>query len=248
VTRWALLFGSVGILIAGALIHAEEPGQGAARRTPSTYMGRTVAPPMSYSGADWLIRESRDADENPRQLLKSLELKLGQAVCDFGCGNGFYTLQLANLVGPRGMVYAIDIQAEMLTLLAERAGPRGLANVRTVLATEDDPGLGTRRFDLILMVDVYHELADPAAVLKAARESLKPTGRIALAEFREEDVNVPILPLHKMSIAQIMRELPANGLKLVAQHDGLPWQHLLFFARDDSPLKSIPARPWVPLP
>jgi len=248
VTRWALLIGSVAILTAPSSIHAEETGEGAALRTQSTYMGRTIAPPMSYSGADWLIRESRDAEENPRQLLKALELKPGQTVCDFGCGNGFYTLQMANLVGARGVVYAIDIQPEMLKLLAERAGPRGLANVQTVLATADDPGLGTRRFDLILMVDVYHELADPAAVLKAARESLKPTGRIVLAEFREEDPNVPIRPLHKMSIAQIMRELPANGLKTVGQHDGLPWQHLLFFARDDSPLKSIPVRAWVPSP
>jgi hypothetical protein len=98
------------------------------------------------------------------------------------------------------------------------------------------------------MVDVYHELADPAAVLKAARASLKPNGRIALAEFREEDPGVPILPLHKMSIAQIMREFPANRLKLVGQQDGLPWQHLLFFARDDSPLRSFPVRAWVPQP
>jgi SAM-dependent methyltransferase len=248
VERWALLVGSIAILIAPASIRAEDAGEGVDRQTPSTYLGRKIAPPMSYSGAEWLIRKSRDAEENPRQLLKALDLKPGQAVCDFGCGNGFYTLQMANLVGPRGVVYAVDIQPEMLKLLAERAGPRGLANVRTVLATADDPGLGTRRFDLILMVDVYHELADPAAALKAVRRSLNPTGRVALAEFREEDPGVPILPLHKMSIAQIMRELPANGLKLVGQYDGLPWQHLLFFARDDSPLKSIPVRASVPHP
>jgi hypothetical protein len=96
------------------------------------------------------------------------------------------------------------------------------------------------------MVDVYHELADPATVLKAARASLKPRGRIALAEFREEDPAVPILPLHKMSLAQVLRELSANGLKLVGQHDDLPWQHLLFFARDDSPLESHPAQAWEP--
>jgi 2-polyprenyl-3-methyl-5-hydroxy-6-metoxy-1,4-benzoquinol methylase len=246
VARWVLFLDAVAFLAAPSSLRAEEPRVDGAARQSSTYMGRTIAPPMSYSGADWLTRESRDAEENPRQLLKALELKPGQTVCDFGCGNGFYTLQMASLVGPRGLVYAVDIQSEMLKLLAERAGPRGLANVRTVLATADDPGLGTRRFDIILMVDVYHELADPAAVLKAARASLKPRGRIALAEFRQEDPAVPILPLHKMSIAQVMRELPANGLKLVGQHDGLPWQHLLFFARDDSPHMSIPVRGWAP--
>jgi predicted methyltransferase len=248
VTRWPLLFAPLAFLAAPSPINAQEPGEDAAVQPPSTYMGRAIAPPMSYSGADWLTRQSRDAEENPKQLLRALGVKAGQTVCDYGCGNGFYTLQMANLVGPRGMVYAVDIQPEMLKLLADRAGPRGLANVRTVLATADEPGLGTRRFDLILMVDVYHELADPVAVLKAARESLKPNGRIALAEFREEDPSVPILPLHRMSLAQIMRELPANGLKLVGQHDGLPWQHLLFFARDDSPLKSAPVREWFQRP
>lgn len=237
-TRGALIVAAVALLAPAASTRAQVGERERGAPPPATYMGRTIAPPMSYSGADWLTRDSREAEENPKQLLKSLGLKPGQAVCDFGCGNGFYTFQIANLVGPRGLVYAVDIQPEMLKLLAERAGPRGLANVRTVLATPDDPGLEARRFDLILMVDVYHELADPAAALKAAKASLKPSGRIALAEFREEDPAVPIRALHKMSIAQIMRELPANGLKLVGQDHGLPWQHLLFFARDDSP--SVP--------
>jgi predicted methyltransferase len=214
------------------------------RPAPTTYMGRTIAPPMHFSGASWLIRDSREAEEQPTKLLKALELKAGQVVCDFGCGNGFYTLQLAKIVGPRGTVYATDIQPEMLDLLAERAAPRGLENVKPVLATEDDAGLPPATFDLVLMVDVYHELSDPVPVLAAVRASLKPRGRVAVVEFREEDPAVPILPLHKMSQAQVMREIPSNGFKLVGQYDGLPWQHVLFFARDDSPLASQVLKPW----
>jgi ubiquinone/menaquinone biosynthesis C-methylase UbiE len=154
-------------------------------------MGRTIAPTMSYSGASWLIRDSRDDEENPPLLLKALELKAGQIVCDFGCGNGFYTLQLAKRVGARGVVYAVDIQKEMLDMLADRIAPRGLENVKPVLATETESGLPSATFDLVLMVDVYHELSDPAAVLAAVRTSLKPEGRLAIVEFREEDPSVP---------------------------------------------------------
>ncbi len=207
-------------------------------------MGRTIAPAMHFSGAGWLTRDTRDAEEHPAKLLKALELREGQMACDFGCGNGFYTMQLAKLVGPRGTVHAVDIQQEMLDLLADRAGPRGLENIKPVLATSDDPGLPAATFDLVLMVDVYHELSDPPPVLAAIRRSLKPAGRVAVVEFREEDPSVPILPLHKMSQAQVMREIPANGFKFVGQFDDLPWQHVLFFARDDSPLPGREILPW----
>jgi ubiquinone/menaquinone biosynthesis C-methylase UbiE len=85
------------------------------------------------------------------------------------------------------------------------------------------------------MVDVYHEFSHPAEMLRAIRRSLKPTGRVALVEFRAEDASVPIKPLHKMSKAQILKEFPPNGFRLVEEFDKLPWQHLMFFKRDDSP-------------
>lgn len=226
--------------------HSQEPASASQRGGPVVYMGRTVAPTMHFSGAGWLVRETRNEEENPAALLAALELKEGQTLCDFGCGNGFYTLQLAKRVGPRGAVYAVDIQPEMLELLQQRAGPRGLDNVRPVLATEADAGLPAETFDLVLMVDVYHELSDPEAVLAAIRSSLKPEGRVAVVEFREEDLDVPILPLHKMSKMQVMREFTANGLKLVGQFDELPWQHVLFFARDDSPLPAVELMAWPP--
>jgi len=207
---------------------------------PGWYMGRQIAPTMSASGADWLIRKSRETEEEPRKLMKSLQLRPKQQVCDFGCGNGYYTLQLAQQVGPRGKVFAVDIQQEMLSLLEQRARPRGLKNIEPILATLADPKLPRRQLDLVLMVDVYHELSQPAEILQAIHASLNETGRIAIVEFREEDPEVPILPLHKMSQAQVMKEIQTNGFKLVGQFDKLPWQHVLFFAREDS---SVPAQP-----
>jgi ubiquinone/menaquinone biosynthesis C-methylase UbiE len=210
-------------------------------------MGRRIAPTMSYSGANWLTRETRAREENPEKLLKALSLKQGQTICDFGCGNGYYTIRLAKRLGPQGTVYAVDIQPEMLDLLARAVKPRGLKNVKPVLATEKDPGLPPGAFDMVLMVDVYHELSNPTGALATVRKSLKPEGRLVLVEFREEDPTVPILPLHKMSQAQVMKEITANGFKLIAQFDDLPWQHVLGFVRDDSPLKSIELKPWQPV-
>ena len=86
----------------------------------------------------------------------------------------------------------------------------------------------------MLLVDVYHEFSHPEQMLAAIRKSLKPTGRVALVEFRAEDPDVPIKPLHKMSKEQIMKEFPPNGFKLVEEFDKLPWQHLMFFQRDDA--------------
>jgi SAM-dependent methyltransferase len=232
---------------AGALATADgdEQQYDSQRPPPQTYMGRTIAPFMDASGADWLIRSTRNREEHPLKLLKALALTAGESVCDFGCGNGFYTLQLAKRVGPRGKIYAVDIQQEMLDQLRERMGARGLRNVELVLCTETDPKLPADQLDLVLMVDVYHELSHPPEVLKSVRASLRPRGRLVLVEFREEDPEVPIKPLHKMSQRQVNREISANGFKLVDQFDGLPWQHVLFFARDDSPLPAAKLRPWT---
>ncbi len=199
----------------------------------TTYQGRTIAATMSYHGAPWLLRDSRQREEHCAEMLKALEIRPGQTVCDMGCGNGFYTLQLAKRVGEKGRVLAVDIQPEMLTLLKARAARARLKNIEPILGTQIDPKLPAGKVDLILLVDVYHEFSYPEHMLKAMRESLAPKGRIALVEFRLEDPTVPIKLLHKMSKKQIMKEVPPNGYKLVKEYDKLPWQHVMFFERDE---------------
>ena len=196
------------------------------------YLGRSIAQTMSFHGAPWLVRDNREEEERPSEVLKQLELKPGLIVCDLGCGNGFYTLLMAPLVGPDGKVLAVDIQQEMLHLLELRSEAQGINNVEPVLGTLIDPKLPLGAVDLILLVDVYHEFSHPQQMLSALRQSLSPSGRIALLEYREEDPNVPIKPLHKMSKRQIMKEYRANGFRLAKQYDGLPWQHLMFFEAD----------------
>jgi SAM-dependent methyltransferase len=217
---------------------AEEPSSPATpQKLPPplfSYMGREIAPVMSYQGADWLIRESREREEACEKLLKILDLKPGQVVCDMGCGNGYYSLKLAKRVGPKGRVLAVDIQPEMLSLLKKRLEDEKVSNVEPILGTLIDPKLPKGGVDLILLVDVYHEFSHPEHMLQTMRESLKPKGEIVLVEFRLEDPAVPIKLLHKMSKEQIMKELPGNGYRLTRQNDELPWQHVLFFGRDDA--------------
>jgi ubiquinone/menaquinone biosynthesis C-methylase UbiE len=198
------------------------------------YKGREIAQTMHYLGAPWLTRESRDREEDCKTMLAALKLKPGDTVCDLGCGNGFYTLQLARLVGDSGHVLAVDIQREMLGLLKDRAAEEKATNIEPVLGTLVDPKLKENSVDLVLLVDVYHEFSHPEQMLAAIRRSLKRKGRVALVEFRAEDPEVPIKPLHKMSKAQILKEFPPNGFKLIEEFDKLPWQHLMFFERDDS--------------
>lgn len=196
------------------------------------YMGREIAQTMHYTGAPWLIREVRDREEDTRTLMKALDFKPGQAVCDMGCGNGFYTLKIAKIVGNEGMVYAVDIQPEMLDFLAERAQIESVTHFIPILGGLTDPRLPPNAMDVVLMVDVYHEFSHPEQMLAGIRKSLKQDGRIALVEFRAEDPEVPIRPEHKMSKEQILREYTANGFKLVDEFDDLPWQHLMFFEKD----------------
>ncbi|MGB7325707.1 MAG: class I SAM-dependent methyltransferase [Rubripirellula sp.] len=203
------------------------------------YLGRTLAKPMSHLGASWLIRPERDEEESTSESFVQLKLAPGMTVCDLGCGNGYWTLPMARAVGKDGKVLAVDIQREMLHKLRERSGRLKLPQIKPVLGEIDDPKLPAGEVDLLLMVDVYHEFSHPESMLWGIRRSLAPEGVVALLEYREEDPAVPIKPLHKMSKSQIIKEYEANGLKLVREYNDLPWQHLMFFARDDSPLPQV---------
>lgn len=198
------------------------------------YLGRQIADTMHHSGAPWLTRDNREQEERCSLMLANLGVQRGMTVCDFGCGNGFYSLQLAKLVGPKGRVLALDVQPEMLKLLKERTAQAHLDNVVPILGQAHDAKLPADEVDLALLVDVYHELSHPEQILAALRRSLAPRGLLVLVEYRAEDPQVPIKPLHKMTKQQAVKELAANGFKLVKEYEQLPWQHMLFFGRDDT--------------
>ena len=199
------------------------------------YQGRVIAQTMHWQGAPWLIRHKRDREEAALKMREELKLKPGMAVCDMGSGNGYHTLPMAEAVGPTGKVYAVDVQPEMIVLLNERAAEKGITSIQTIIGEYHDPKLPPNSCDLILLVDVYHEFSHPEPMLTGMKKALKPGGVICLVEFRAEDDTVPIKPEHKMTKAQIHKEMTANGLKLVREFDGLPWQHMMFFGLADQP-------------
>ena len=152
-------------------------------------------------------------------------------MADIGAGTGYFTVRLAARVGPAGRVYANDLQAEMLKMLAVQLTRERIANVTPVQGAVDDPKLPARALDLILMVDVYHELSEPQKILRAIGVALKPAGRLVLLEYRKEDPMVPILFEHKMSVAEAKMEVEAEGFRLLRVDERLPRQHILIFVK-----------------
>ncbi len=197
--------------------------------------GRVIAPVMGVGGAGWLERPEREREEAPSIAVRALELKSGQVVADIGAGSGYYTVRMADVVGPTGKVYATDIQPGMLEILRRRVSAAGLKNVETVLGAPDDPKLPADSLDLAIMVDVYHELSSPQEFIRRLRPALKRTGRLVLLEFRKEDPRVPIRPEHKMSVAEVKAELEPEGFTLSTVLNDLPWQHILVLTRSDAP-------------
>ena len=191
--------------------------------------GRRIAPVMGWQGADWLERSEREQEESPDVAVRLLQIPPGAAVADIGAGSGYITLLLSAAVGPTGRVFANDLQPQMIEILRRRLASQNVTNVTLVQGSVDDPNLPPASVDLALMVDVYHELSRPQAMLQKLRTALKPGGRLALLEYRKEDPAIPIKFEHKMSIQEAKAELEAEGFKLSKVDETLPRQHILIF-------------------
>ena len=196
------------------------------------YMGREISHVMGFHGVAWLERDSREEEENTKLTISKLPINENSKVADVGAGSGFYTFRIADRV-PKGKVYAVDIQQEALNYIKNKAEKQKVDNVITVLGTEKSPNLPENTLDLVIMVDVYHELAFPKEMLENIKKSLNPTGKLLLIEYRGEDPKVAIKPLHKMTVKQVKKELEANGFKLTTNGQYLNIQHFLLFEKED---------------
>ena len=202
-------------------------------QTPGTHpiSGRRFAPVMGFGGADWLDRSEREVEEAPDKALDAIGIQQGSTVADIGAGSGYMTVRLAARVGPAGMVYANDLQAPMLALLQKRLAREHIGNVQLVQGAVDDPKLPPSTIEMALLVDVYHELSAPQAMLRHLRDALKPAGRLVLLEYRKEDPSIPIRVEHKMSVAEAKQEVEAEGYTLTRVDETLPRQHILIFGK-----------------
>jgi len=194
------------------------------------YQGRQIAHVMGHEGAEWLERGDRQEEEGTDRLLRELKLKPTDVVADIGAGTGYFSFRISPLV-PQGKVLAVDIQPEMVAYLRDHKDANKAQSVEPILGTVQNPNLPAGTVDMVLIVDAYHEFDHPREMMRAIRNSLSPTGRVALVEYRAEDPNVPIKRIHKMTEAQARKELEALGLVFVENIKTLPQQHLLIFRR-----------------
>ena len=220
---------------ANAATAAADSRYAAVRASPDgigkVYMGREIAKVMSYSGAYWLERPERKDEEKPERVLAELDLKPGMIVADVGAGSGYYSSRMAERVGPNGIVYAVDIQPEMIDIVKLQMSQRKVTNVKPIHCTETDPRLPAGTLDLAIMVDVYHELEYPYEMLAAVVKALKPGGRVVFVEFRGDDPSVPIKALHTMTEAQVRKEAAVHPLVWIKTESDLPWQHVIVFRK-----------------
>ena len=126
----------------------------------------------------------RDLWQRPDQIMDAMGIADASVVADIGAGSGWFTIRLARRVGPRGLVYAEDVQKEMMTAISRRVGREGLNNVQPVLGLKNDPRLPAQSLDAVLVVDAYHEIEDRVAMLSSLARALKPQGRIGVVDFK----------------------------------------------------------------
>jgi SAM-dependent methyltransferase len=195
------------------------------------YLDREIAHVMGHQAADWLERPERDEEERTDLLIDALKFHDGEVVADIGCGSGFISRKIAKKIGS-GIIYGVDIQPEMLALLARRMAMFRITNVKPVLGTTTDPKVPPASCDTMIMVDVYHEFDQPYEMIRGMIAGLKPGGRIVFVEFRKEDPTVPIKEVHKMSEAQVRKEMAVHPeLEFVETIGALPRQHIIIFRR-----------------
>jgi ubiquinone/menaquinone biosynthesis C-methylase UbiE len=187
---------------------------------------------MGASNAEWLDRSSRPQEENTQLAIEKIKVAPTGIIADIGAGTGYYTFKLAPKV-PKGKIYAVEIQDEMITALNERKKKLNNTNIEVIKGSTTSANLPANSIDLALMVDVYHELEYPVEMLGSIKNSLKKDGQLLLIEYKGEDPAVAIMRLHKTTVEQLNKELSANGFTLVYDGEFLPIQHFLVYKKAD---------------
>ncbi len=218
--RFAFPFASLLLwLLAGAVLLS-----GAARaQSPHTHQ-------HSFGDAEkWahvFDDPQRDAWQKPHEVIQALALKQDAVIADIGAGTGYFAVRFANMV-PKGRVYAVDVEPDMVKYLGERAKKEKRDNLVAVAGKPDDPRL-PEKVDLAILVDVYHHVDEREAYFRKMRDSLKPGGRVAIIDFRMESREGPPKAA-RVAPKQVIAELKRAGYRLASSHDFLPNQYFLVF-------------------
>ncbi len=173
----------------------------------------------------------REAWQMPDRVMLALGIADGSVVGDLGAAGGWFTIRLAHFVGPSGVVYAEDVQRQMIEAIDRRVKREGLLNVRTVLGDTSDPHLPADRLDAILIVETYHEMEDPVTLLRNAARALKPNGRIGIIDYKKDGLGPGPSLEDRVDPDTIVRDADVAGLRLLKRETFLPFQFYLVFGK-----------------
>lgn len=217
--REVILVGTVALLaITSSAQSQQQGGSHVVRLFPPSDLGLLDAP-------------DRDLWQRPDQIMDALGVADGSVVADIGAGSGWFTIRLARRVGPQGLVYAEDVQTEMINAISRRVSREGLNNVKPVLGLKNDPRLPAQSLDAALMVDAYHEIENRVAVLANLARALKPQGRIGVVDFRLDGTGPGPSIEERVSPDVVIKDATQAGLRLIRQEPFLPFQYFLIFSK-----------------
>jgi len=172
----------------------------------------------------------RDAWQRPDQIMDALQIGDGSVVADLGAGGGWFTVRLARRVGPNGLVYAEDIQRQMIESIQRRVDREGLQNrVKMVLGTPVDPKMPAGSLDAVLIVDAYHEMEQPVALLRNVAKALKPNAVIGIVNYRKDGGGPGPDMDERVDAEKVIADARAAGLELRKRENFLRYQYLLTF-------------------
>ena len=208
------------VLVLSIATSAQQPGTGHGRLFPPSDLGLLDAP-------------DRDLWQRPDLIMDAMGIADGSVVADIGAGSGWFTIRLARRVGPQGVVYAEDVQPEMINAISRRVSREGFNNVKSVLGTMNDPKLAAQSLDAALMVDSFHEVEETNRVTMLVNlgKALKPQGRLGIVDFRLDGTGPGPAPEERVSPNVVITAAERAGLKLLQQEPFLEYQYFLIFGK-----------------
>jgi len=171
----------------------------------------------------------RDAYQKPHEVIMALDLKPGETIADIGAGSGYFSFRLAQHVGEKGKIYAVDINPDMIVYMNRRIRDLHVNNVVTILSAPDDPLLMDSSIDRFFICEVWHHIQNQSGYLALMKKMLKPGGQIIMIDFQKKQV--PVGPPAEIKIARedLIRQMEANGFRLAKEHTFLPYHYFLIF-------------------
>lgn len=199
----------------------------------STYVSAQVRSPGELFPPDkiFLLEEPRDWQDT-EEIMDRLHLGAGDIVADIGAGSGFFTIPFSSRVGEKGLVFAEEIQIEMINYISRKVEVQELKNIRVIFGKPEDPSLLDNFFNLVFLANTYHELEKPFLMLENIKKDMRHSGRLAIIDWdpaKQSPFGPPIEA--KVPESTIIKEVERSGFELIEKHNFMPYHYFLVFKR-----------------